>query len=279
MSVALIQKYRDQFIYNFEREQSVLREAVTTDTESNAAGVYFLVVGSGGASATTRGANGMIQPLDDVQTQVPITFVEAHAKYRKNNFNIFQAQGNQQEVMRRNGTAVINRAIDAAIITAIATGTVSLGNIGTMSQLVAQRITTILRNAFVGEADRGNIYALLSPAQFNYMMNITSFANTDYTATRKVDDGIPQLGMWKYWFGINWGEHSGLSGVGTTSTGLAWHKAAVGHAIASGGVDAAIGRDEEEDASWSRHTVYHGAAKLQNSGIVKWTADDTALSA
>jgi hypothetical protein len=279
MSVALIQKYRDQYIATFERRQSVLREAVTTDTESNAAGVYFLIAGSGGRSAVTRGSNGLIPPSDDSQTQVPITFVEAQDLNEKTNFNIFQAQGNQLELMRMNGVGVINRAIDAAIITAIASGTVTLGAVGTMNIMVAQRVATILRNAFVGESDRGNIYALLSPAAFAYMELITQFSNVDYTATKKIDDGIPQLGMWKYWFGINWGEHSGLTGVGTTSTCLAWHKAAVGHAIASGGIDAEIGRDGKQDTSWARHTVYHGAAKLQNSGIVKWTHDDTGLSA
>jgi len=279
MSVALIQKYRDQFIATYERRESVLREAVTTDTESNAAGVYFLVAGSGGAKATTRGANGQLVFLDDSQTQVPITFVEAHAPYEKTNFNIFQAQGNQLEIMRMNGMGVINREIDAAIITAAATGTVSLGAVGAMSMAVAQRISTILRNGTVGESDRGNIYALLTPGAFAEMMAITSFASVDYT-TKKIDDGIPQLGMWKYWFGINWGEHSGLPGIGTaTATNLAWHKAAVGHAIAAGSIDAAIGRDEKQDTSWARHTVYHGAAKLQNAGIVKWTHDDTPLSA
>lgn len=279
MAIVTVQQYKDEFVMAFERTVSVLREAVTTDTETNAAGVYFNVAGSGNRSAVTRGSNGLIPPADDSQTQVQIVFVEAQDLQEKTNFNIFQAQGNQLELMRRNGQAVINRAIDAAIITAIATGTVTLGAVGTMNQTVAQRISTILRNAYVGESDRGNIYALLSPAAFAYMMNITSFANVDYTATKKVDDGIPQIGMWKYWFGINWGEHSGLSGVGTTSTCLAWHKAAVGHAIAAGSIDAEIGRDGKQDTSWARHGVYHGASKLQNSGIVKWTHDDSGLSA
>lgn len=281
MSIAAQVLYKDQYIAAFERTQAVLRPAVTTDTENRGSAVYFLIAGSGGRSAVTRGSNGQIPPSDDSQTQVPIAFVEAHDLNEKTNFDIFKAQANQLEIMRNNGAAVINRAIDAAIITAIATGTVSLGAVDQMNKEVANRISTILRNADVGAADQGMIYCLLSAAAFNRMEDITSFGNTQYSNTGgKMQDGVPQIGQWKYWMGINWGQHNGLPGSSTgTATCLAWHKAAVGHAIESGSVNAAIGRDEKQDTSWARHSLYHGAAKLQNAGIIKFTHNDTPLSA
>jgi hypothetical protein len=280
MSVAAQVLYRDQYIAAFERRESVLRPAVTTDTESRGSAVYFLVAGSGGRQAVTRGSNGLIPPSDDSQAQVPITFAEAHDLNEKTNFDIFKAQGNQLQLMRENGIAVINRKIDATIIAALESGTVTLGATGAMSKTVANRIATILRNAFAGESDSGMLYTLVSPACFAYLTDITSFANSMYSATGgKTETGIPILGRWVYWMGMNWGEHTGLTGVGTSAcTCLAWHKAAVGHAIASGTIDAAIGRDEKQDTSWARHSVYQGAAKLQNSGIVKFTHDDSGLS-
>lgn len=280
MSIAAQVLYRDQYIAAFERRESVLRPAVTTDTESRGSAVYFLIAGSGNRQAVTRGSNGLIPPSDDSQAQVPITFAEAHDLNEKTNFDIFKAQGNQLQLMRENGIGVINRKIDAVIIAALESGTVSLGAVGAMSKTVANRLVTVLRNAFAGEADSGNLYALVSPACWAYLTDITSFANSQYSRTGgKVDQGIPMIGNWTYWMGMNWSEHSGLTGMGTaTATCLAWHKAAVGHAIASGTIDAAIGRDEKQDTSWARHSVYHGASKLQNSGIVKWTHDDSGLS-
>jgi hypothetical protein len=278
MSVAAQTIYRDQYIAAFERRTSVLRQAVTTDTEDRGGSVVFLVAGSGGRSAVTRGSNGLIPPADDSQTQVTLTFLEDIDLNEKTNFDIFRAQGDQLALMRQNSIGVINRKIDSRIITAIATGTVDLGSVGVMSKTVANRIVTVLRNANVGEADSGNIYVALSPAAYTYMTDITSFANADYTAKQKVDAGIPELGQWTDWMGVKWTAHTGLTGVGTSAVCLAWHKAAVGHAMSSRGIDAMIGRDEKQDTSWARASVFNAAVKLQNAGIIKFTHDDTGLS-
>jgi Phage capsid protein len=153
------------------------------------------------------------------------------------------------------------------------------GEDGPMSKTVANQIATKLRNAHVGEDDRGNIFAAVSPAVWAYLTDITSFSNSLYTDKKRVDDGIPQIGNQAYWMGVNWMEHTLLPGLGTSAcTCYAWHKAAVGHAIASGTVDAVIDRMREQDYSFARHTVYHGALKIQNAGIVKFIHDDSALS-
>jgi hypothetical protein len=281
MSAAQQAVYRERAVKAFERTTSVLRPCVTSDTINRGGTVYFLVAGSGGATAVTRGADGLIPPGDDSQTQVPVIFREDHYLIYRNGFNIFTAQGQQLDIMRDAGNAVVNRKMDQIIIQAIETGTVTLGAITTMTQDVANKIVVKLRNAFVGEQESdGEIYVLLSPAGFAYLNNITSFANADYSNTGgKMQEGIPQIGRWKYWLGVNWGEHTGLTGVGTAAcTCLAWHKAAIGHTISPAGLDAYIGREEAQDRSVVRHTVYHGAARLQNSGIVKFVHDDTALS-
>lgn len=282
MSVSAQTVYRDQFIAAFERRDSVLRQAVTTETESRAGSIVFLVASSGasgGRSAVTRGPNGRIPGSDDVQTPVTLTFAEDHDKNIKTGFDIFRAQANQLEIMRMNGMAVINRKIDSRILTELATTSVDLSTIGTMNKTVANKIVVKLRNAFVGEDVKGMLYCAVTPAAWAYMTDITSFANADYTETKKVDDGIPVIGDWKYWMGINWCEHSGLTGIGTsTATCLAWHKAAIGHAISPGGIDAYIGRNEEDDYSVVRHTAYNAAKMLQGTGVVKFTHDDSALS-
>jgi hypothetical protein len=281
MSAAQQAVYRERAVAQFERTTSVLRPTVTSDTISRGGTIYFLVAGSGGATAVTRGADGLIPPGDDSQVQVPVIFREDHYLIYRNGFNIFTAQGNQLDIMSAAGNAVVNRKMDQIIIQAIETGTVTLGTVTVMDKTTANKIAVKLRNAFVGETDDGNnIYALLSPAAFAELEDVTSFGNVNYSETGgMMQEGIPQLGRWKYWMGMNWGEHTGLTGVGTAAcTCLAWHKNAIGHTISPTGLDAYIGREEAQDRSVVRHTVYHGAARLQNSGIVKFVHDDSALS-
>lgn len=284
MSVQQQVIYRDQFVEGFERRVTVLREAVTTDTESRGGAVNFLIAlsgASGGRSAVTRGSNGLIAASDDSQAQVALNFAEAHDLQKRTGFDIFRAQSNQLAIMQMNGMAVINRKIDSVIIASLDSGTVTLGSVGAMSKTVANQLVTKLRNAFAGESDSGNLYAVVTPACFAYLTDITSFANSLYNngPGGKLEDGIPKIENWTYWMGLNWKAHSGLNGGGTSSaTCYAWHKAAVGHAIASGTVDAVIDRNREQDYSYSRHSVYQASAKLQNSGIVKFVHDDSAIS-
>jgi capsid protein len=280
MSVAQQVIYKDTFIQQFETRESVLRQAVTTDVEVRGGQVYFLVAGSGGASAVSRGSNGLIPSGDDSQTQVPITFAEAHRKIVRNGFDIFRAQGPQLEIMRADGMAVINRKIDRTILDAAETGTVTITGATAFTKQVANILVTKLRNAHAGEDTPGNVFGLLSPAAFSDATDITSFANSLYSKTGgKVDEGIPVMGRWVFWEGAYWGVHTGLTGVGTAScTCLIWHKQALGHAISSGSINAEIGRIPWEDQSYALHSIYQGAAKLQNAGIVKWTHDDSVLS-
>lgn len=279
MSAAMQAVYRERAVAQFERSTSVLRPTVTSDTITRGGTVYFLVAGSGNVSAVTRGSDGLIPPGDDSQTQVPVVFREDHFLEYRNGFNIFTAQGAQLDIMSAAGNAVVNRKMDQVIIQAVESGTISLGVLPA-DKTTANKIMVKLRNAFVGETPGTDIYNLLSPAAFAELEDITSFANSLYSNTGgSMEEGIPTLGMWKYWMGANWGTHTGLTGVGTAAaTCLAWAKPAVGHVISPAGLDAFIGRDEPQDRSVVRHTVYHGAARLQNSGIVKWTHDDTALS-
>lgn len=187
------------------------------------------------------------------------------------------------QIMRNANLAVIRRAQDLACITALETGSVSLGAVGTMNQTVAQRIGTILRNANVGEDDNGNLFCLLSIAAYMYMTDITSFAHADYVnfsgAAIPSMEGIPEFGRWKHWMGINWAGHAGVTGNGTTSTCLAYHRAAAGYAMSTAGLDAQVGYDAKQQTSWTRASIFHGAVKLQNAGIIKFTHTDTGLSA
>lgn len=283
MSSIMLTRYKEEYIEVWERRKATLINTVRTDSIDRGGAMVFLLAGSGGRSAVGRGANGDIPLSDDSQANVTVTLKEAHDHTRKNRFNIFTAQGDQLAIMRNESIGVIHREQDLEIITAILTGTVSLGAIASMDKQVANRVATILGNADVGEEDDGhNIFAAVSNAAWAELTDIPSFASADYVrfdGMTPVEAGLQRAGNFKHWMGINWTKHNGLGGKGTsTAVGVAWHKNAVGYTTGSGGIDAEIGYDAEQDRTWRRATIFHGAVKLQNAGIVKWTHDDTALS-
>jgi hypothetical protein len=283
MSIAQQVRYKEETIRAFETSKAIIPQTLRSDTQDRGGQLVFLVAGSGGRSAVTRGANGDIPNSDDSQTQVTLTFAEAHDKQVRTGFDIFRAQGNQLELMRRNNLAVIRRKQDAVCVAALETGTVTLGAVGTMSMTVAQRISTVLRNAHVGEEDNGNLFCLVSIGAWNYMEAITQFSSADFVTfggQPPVVEGVPNFGRFKHWMGINWGVHTGLTGHGTSScTCIAYHRDAAGYATSTMGLDAEAGYDSENQRSWTRASIFHAAVKLQNAGIVKFTHDDSGLSA
>src|SRR3972149_4980861 len=61
----------------------------------------FLVSGSGGLSAVTRGQNGMIPYSTVENVQNTCVLQEFHAPYERTSFNIFASQGDQRRIMQK----------------------------------------------------------------------------------------------------------------------------------------------------------------------------------
>jgi hypothetical protein len=102
-------QYRQEFIAQFEQGQSWLRNVCTTEAMIKGNQAMFLVAGSGGATAVTRGLNGNIPPRVDSLTQVPATLVEWHDKPQRTEFNIFASQGDGRRIMQSSTVKVLDR--------------------------------------------------------------------------------------------------------------------------------------------------------------------------
>jgi hypothetical protein len=100
MDTAFQTQYRQEFIQAFEQHQSLLRDTVTTEAVIKGNQAVFLVAGSGGATAVTRGVNGRIEARADDLTQTSCVLQEWHDLSRKVSFNIFASQGNQRAIMQ-----------------------------------------------------------------------------------------------------------------------------------------------------------------------------------
>ncbi len=280
-SAAQIQ-YRQEYIAAFEQHQSLLRDTVTTEAVIKGNQAVFLVAGSGSAEAVTRGLNGRIPARADVNSQNTCTLQEWHDLVRKTGFNIFQSQGNQRAIMQMSSLAVINRKIDALIIAALNTGTVTIGGSTTIPNVnLFQNGRVKLSNASVPWDS--NITLLCQPSFLGYLEQATEFANAQYVDIRPyagADNSSwkdkPMAYRWRNCLIV---EHPNLPGKGTTSEkSFLYHKTAAGHAMDTGGLKTPVGYDEEQDVSWARATGYQGALLLQNTGVIVVTADGSALA-
>jgi Phage capsid protein len=270
-------QYRQEFIAGFEQMQSLLRDATTTEAVVKGNTATFLVADSGGATAVTRGVNGLIPSRPDNLTQNSATLVEWHDKPIKTGFNVFASQGNQRQIMQATTMGVINRKIDQDILTELSTATVTAGAATTMSLALATKVQAILGLAKVPWDNQ--IFAVISPSANAYLQTVAAFTSSDFVDGRPMQNpnswaDKPKM---RSWLGVNWIVHPSLPGVGTASEScFMFHRSAIGHAANVGEMMSAVGYDEQDDYSYARTSIYMGAKLLQNSGVVKFLHDGSA---
>lgn len=271
---AFVTVYREEYVAAFEQDFSLLRATCTTHAQIKGNSAVFLVSGSGGATAVTRGVNGYIPYGDVSNTQYTCTLLEKHGPFAQTGFNIFATQGDQKAVMQKASRAVLNRDIDQAIIDQLDASTLYTGTAVTASVSLIAKAKAILGNNEIDLTDEDNLFAVITPAFEAYLMQAKEFASADYVDVKAFAGKTKRM---RRWFGVNWMTHPNLTGVGTsTEKCYMYHRNAIGHAANMKEMDVAVGYEAMQDMSWTRATLYHGAKLLQNSGIVGMRHDGSA---
>jgi hypothetical protein len=274
-SAPMIQ-YRDQLIATFEEGKTWLRHTTVTEHQRSGNQATFLVAGSGGAAASSRGIEGLIEARHDDMTQYTATVKEWNDLVRKTRFNIFQSQGNQRKLMQDTTRMVLNRRLDQDIIDILDTATNNLGSTGdTMSlNVVASALTTLGENEVPVE-EEDNMFAVCTPAVRGYLMQIPEFDSVDYVDMKFLNGPSKRVMRWA---GFNWIFHPNLTGVGTTAEKCYfYHKNSIGSAFDMENLDVKIGYDEEQDYSWARASSFTGTVMLQQPGVVQFLHDASAI--
>ncbi|MER8481178.1 phage capsid protein [Mesorhizobium sp. M1322] len=273
---AFQKQYRQEYIAGFESGDSPLRMSVTTEFVRKGNEAIFLVADSGSAEARTRGVNGLITARSDNLTQNTATLVEWHDLVRKTDFNIFASQGDQKRIMQDTSLKVMNRKIDSDIITELATGTVDTGAAATGSLALVTKALGILGLAKVPIQEIENMWGLITPAMYAYMLRDATFTSADYVDVKPLSGGALKRVL--RWAGINWLMHPDLPGVGTNAEKcFLYHKASIGHAADTENLVSLVGYDEEQGYSWARASAFMGSELLQNSGVVVINHDGSAI--
>lgn len=272
-----VTQYRKEQIATFEQRYSLLRVACIQEAVIQGNSAVFQVSGSGSASAVTRGVNGLIPYFSTDNTQNTATLVEAHAPFHRTSFNIFATQGDMKKVMHDEAVATLKRHIDQAIINQLDTATQDTGAAQKASINLVMHARTILANNNVELAEQDKIFGIVTPAFMSYLIQAPEFSSSDYVDVKPFM-GPPRRML--RWSGINWIEHSGLTGVGTAAEKCyLLHMNAMGHAANSQNMDVVVGYNEEQDYTYARATLYHGAKLLQNTGIVQMLHDGSEFAA
>lgn len=273
---AFQKQYRQEYIAGFEAGESPLRMSVTTEFVRKGNEAIFLVADSGGAEARTRGVNGLITARGDNLTQNTATLVEWHDLVRKTDFNIFASQGDQKRIMQDTSLKVMNRKVDADIITELATGTVDTGAAATGSLTLVTKAIGILGLASVPIQEIENMWGLISPAMLTYLMRDATFTSRDYVDVQPLAGGPIKRVL--RWAGVNWLVHPTIPGVGTSAEKcFLYHRSAIGHAADTENLESLVGYDEEQGYSWARASAFMGSKLLQNSGVVVINHDGSAI--
>lgn len=268
--------YRQEFIASFEERSSHLRNACTTSANINGNTAVFLVAGSGGASAVTRGVNGLIPARSDDLTQNSCTLAEWHDLPQRTSFNIESSQGDARRIMQESSMGVINRKMDELVIEQLDTATQDTGTSATMSLSLVAKALAILGSAEVPIQEEDNMFGLISPAAYAYLMQIPAFTSADYVDIKPFAGPMKR---YRRWFGVNWIMHPNLTGNGTsTEDCYVFHRSAIGLAT-NKDIRVAVGTDEEQDYSYVRTSVFMGAKLLQNPGVVNINHDGSAYVA
>lgn len=267
--------YRQEFINGFEQRETLMRNTVTTDGIAKGNSYVFLIADSGGATAVTRGVNGLIPARGDNLTQQTATLTENHDLVRRTGFNIFASQADGRRIMQETSMGVINRTVDNQILAELANTTQATGLTSSTASLdMVMFAKTILLNNQV--PNDGNISAVISPAFHAYLMATTEFANVQYVNDKPFTD-MPIMFRWA---GVNFIEHNNLSGLGTaTEKCYMYHKSAIGHAMDVKNIQSIVGYMEEQDYSFARTTGYMGAKLLQSKGVVLMRHDGSKYAA
>src|SRR3990167_6773731 len=225
-------QYRQELVAAFEEGMSWLRQTTVTEAVAKGNQATFLVGGSGGATAVTRGINGLIPARADDLTQTTATLVEWHDLVRKTRFNIYQSQGDQRRLMQETCRKVLNRRIDADIIAQIDTATPSLGASSTFSLSAAAKALTTLGENEVPVEEEDKMWAVMTPAVRGYIMQLPEATKIDYVEVKMLAGPARRVMRWA---GFNWIFHPNLTGVGTNSEKCYfYHRDAVGSAFDSG---------------------------------------------
>ena len=268
--------YNEEFKLDYERTTSLLKKCVRSDGLQHAGTIKWDVVDPS-EEAQQRTRDGEIPIAQLGLGQVTGTPQEDFGgKYKIDNFDAYRTNSNVRAMQMAKAAAACHRKKDSVIITQLdaATQTLDSGSAVDFTDygVLLDWIATLENNDI--PTDDGKVWGVVTPKALRAMMKIPQFTSRDYVEVRKLENGLPSQGYYRF-AGVNWFSHTGLTGKGTaTATCHLFHESAIGHQDA-GEPDYHTYYFEPQHR-WENFAVIMHCAKLcLPRGVVKATSDDT----
>lgn len=273
--------YSAEFIDNFEVGVTLLRDTVTTEGVAKGNTFVFASAGTNGATAVTRGINGLIPGRSVDQTQYSAPLYEWHDVQEVTDFNEFQSQASIRRKMAKDQMVVLNRKMDQEIITELATGTQFIAtSAATANPGMFSTAQSILTSAGV---PWNEITAAVTPACLKYLMDSDKFAKQgqwiDHFPWMDGGPAFKNKNQIYNWMGLNFIVCNNLTNLNTASEiCYVYHRNSVGHAIGKT-PEAIADYDKRHAYNYVRASMFTGAKALLTTGIVGIRHDGSAVAA
>jgi hypothetical protein len=268
--VSFIEQYEAEVKQVYQREGSLLRNAIRTRTQINAERVYFPILGKGMATSKARHAD--VNPMDLEHTRVFADMADFYAPEYIDELD--QAKLNwslASEYARASGNA-LGRQTDAVIIDAMnATTNVleaddsTLGNTDGILDLQLTANISKLLNAADVPMDT-NRYAVVDPQTHAELLQLSEATSSDFTTSQLLMNAREPA----MWMGFRWIMHTGLpEGV----KGFFFHSQAAGHGI-SRDIVTEVNYVPQKVAWLVNSYMSMGATIIEEAGVLRLDAKD-----
>jgi len=256
----------------YQQMGSKLKSTVRYKSQVKGYSTTFQKVGKGIAAVKERHGTVPVMNLD--HTPVECILSDYYAGDWVDALDELKIGHDERRVVASAGAYALGRKTDELIIDALKTSTTSVGDYttGLTKGLILEAFAE-LNNAEV--PDDGQRFAIVGPHQWNELLNISEFADSDY-----IGDEFPWLKGTesRKWLGIIWIMHTALPLSTTERDCFIFHKTAVGHAC---------GQEVKTDITWHGDHAAHfinnsmsqGSSLIDNTGVVRIKCDDTAAIA
>lgn len=265
-------QYRDEWIQEFQRGETYLRETVTKEIQREGTSSAIFSIGGKSSGMVTRGVNGLIPTRNATDRQVTLNLKERHSLENQTKFNVFTAAGaHLRQTMQYRSRMDVAREIDDEIIASLAAAT-NKYNGGTAITMTFGRLVDIVSELWENDVE-SPVTFIHSPKSWARLLSLSQFTSSDYVDGKPLmqDKPRPLFFANAYHFMNN-----GLAGRGTNSALMyAYSKKAVGYAIADSETEVTAGFNDEQAYSWDRATIYHVAGILQQAGVFEIKHDDS----
>ena len=290
ITTAFITAYEAQVHDVFQRRGSFLRPAVRIKDNVVGSTAVFQKIGTG--VATTKARHGAITPMNQTHTAPSATLADFYAGDWVDKLDEAKTNIDERDALARGGAFALGRKVDDQILVALdattqTTITLTMTNSGTIQATVLEFIEALDSNDVPNGGQR---YGVISPRYWAQLMNVDAFASADYVGPNGLPftQGAPMMERWKSYLNVMWKVHSGVPGVGTTTSKVfAFHKTAIGYASAASAGNVAGNGPVGADITWhgdrAAHFVNHmmsgGAVLIDDTGVIEANLDDQAAIA